>query len=268
MKKIICLIDYTNASDNALQYASRLAHDSSTKLVLATLHKHHAHSIFALAGDEEAPYSSRLSEMCDRTRAVWKVPCEYYESIDLENEFDLMKADVRMVVMGIQSSNRTTPYLLSSAIDFKMIRETHIPILMIPDNVEYHKPNRMLYAYDYANVPSPPIEQLKNIVEWLKTDLRFLSVVEKGYSPEIEQMLDDRNAEIMSQWKSKQVLSFDYIYYSDVKKCIDNYLTLWKSDDIVIFSIDHSSLIHRLLHKSVIREMTVCSRYPMLIIHK
>jgi hypothetical protein len=268
MKKIICLIDYTRASENALQYAARLAHDSSTKLMLATLQHHKAPTIFALAGDEEAPYSSRLSEMCDRIRGIWKVPCEYHESIDMENELDLIKSDVRMVVMGIQSANQTTPYLLSSAIDFKMIRETHIPILMIPDNVEYQKPNRMLYAYDYANEPNPPVEQLKNLVEWLKTDLRFLSVVEKGYTPEVEQMLDDRNAEIMSHWKSEQSLSFDYIYYSDVKKCIDNYLTLWRSDDIVIFSIDHPSLIHRLLHKSVIREMTVCSRYPVLIIHK
>lgn len=271
MKKIICLIDYTLASENAMQYAAHLAHDTSSKLVLATLphHKVH-HPAMTIAGEDDDTlyHSSRLPEMCDRVRGVWKVPCEYHEAMDIENESDLLKHDIHLVVMGIKSSRQTTPYSLSSSVDFKLIRQSRMPVLMVPDNFEYHKLDRMLYAYDYANEPNPPIDQLKGIAEWLKTDLRFLSVVEKEYSPELESKLDERNAEIVSQWKSTRKLSFDYIYYSDVKKCIDHYLNLWRSDDIVIFSIDHPNLLHRLFHKSVIREMTVCSSYPILIIHK
>lgn len=271
MKKIICLIDYTLASENALQYAAHLAHETSTKLVLATLQKHKApvkELAFAGADEEPSYHSSRLPEMCDRVRGVWKVPCEYHEGIDVENEGDLLKHDVRLVIMGIKSSKKTTPYSLSSNIDFRMIRESRVPVLLVPDNFEYHKLDRMLYAYDYANEPNPPIDQLKELAEWLKTDMRFLSVVEKEYSPELEDLLDERNAEIISHWKSNRNLSFDYIYYSDVRKCIDHYLDLWRSDDIVIFSLEESNLLHRLFHKSVIREMTVCSSYPIMIIHK
>jgi hypothetical protein len=271
MKKIICLIDYTLASENAMQYAAHLARDTSAKLVLATLQHHKApKKALAMAGedDESLYHSSRLPEMCDRVRGVWKVPCEYQESIDVENQTDLIRQDVHLVVMGINSSKKTTPYLLSSDIDFKMIRESRIPVLLVPDNFEYHKLSRMLYAYDYANEATPPLDQLKELSEWLKADLRFLSVVDKSYSPEVENLLDERNAEIISHWKSGRKLTFDYIYYSDVKKCIDHYLELWRSDDIVIFSIDHPTFLHRLFHKSVIREMTVCGSYPILIIHK
>jgi len=270
MKKIICLVDYTPASENALQYASRLAHDISAKLILTTLQTHKASTkALALAGEDDAFYnSSRLSEMCDRVRSVWKVPCGYRETMDVENETDLPEQNVHLLIMGIKSSVKSTPHLLSSDIDFKMIRKSRVPVLLVPDNFQYRKAERVLYAYDYANEPVPPLNQLKEIAEWLKTDVQFLAVVEKEYSRDLEYLLDERCDGIIPQWKSDRKLTFEYIYYSNVKKCIDNYLDLWKSDDIVIFSIDHPTLLHRLFHKSIIREMTVCSRYPMLIIHK
>jgi len=272
MKKIICLIDYTLASENAVKYAAQLARSTSSKLVLCTLHHHNApNKVLVLAGEEdERPYhSSRLPEMCDQMRGIWKVPCEYQEIYDDENEIqELLKTDVRLIIAGIKSSKQTTPQKLSNSINFKLIKDVQTPVLLIPDNVEYHKLSRMLYAYDYENEPEPPMDLLKNLAEWLQTDLRFLSVVDKEYAPEVEELMDERNAEILSHWKSTRILSFDYIYYSDVKKCIDHYLTLWQADDMVIFSIHHPSLMHRLFHKSVIKEMTVCSSYPILIIHK
>jgi len=271
MKKIVCIVNYTRESENAVQYAARLAQDTSSKLVLATLQNQHASKgILAFAGDEDAPHagSTRLPELCDRVRGMWKIPCAYQESLDVEHEHEFLKSDIQLMVMGIQSSSEATSHTLAANIDFRMIQTSHIPVLLVPDSFEYQHLNRLLYAYDYAHELTPPIDQLKDLVEWLHVDLRFLSVVEKKYSLDVEAELEKRNVQIFAHWKSSRNLSFDYIYYTDVKKCINHYLDLWRADDIVIFSMNHPTFTHRLFHKSVIREMTVCSNHPMMIIHK
>lgn len=272
MNKIICLIDYTRKSENALRYAANLALDTSSKLILVSLqHQRARRKALIFAGEGEQEYlPSRLPEMCDQLRSMWKIRCDYSEisSLDMEELATQLGPDIQLMVVGIESSSRPNPYKDLSAIDFKMIRESSIPILLVPENFEYHQINRMLYAYGYRNDATAPVEHLWRMSEWLKSDIRVLTVAQKGYSPEEDERIEKRIDQFRKQWIGTRTISFDYIYYEDVAKCLDHYVDLWRKDDIMVFSISHVPLTKRLFHKSIIKEITLCCDYPVMILHR
>jgi hypothetical protein len=272
MNKIICLIDYTRKSENALQYAANLALDTSSKLILVSLQHQRARRralIFVGEGEQEY-HPSRLSEMCDQLRSMWKIRCDFSEvsSLNMEELAAQLGPDIQLMVVGIESSTRPSPYKDLSAIDFKMIRESSIPIVLVPENFEYHRVTRMLYAYDYRNDASAPVEQLRHLSDWLKSDIRVLTVAQKEYSPEEDERIEKRIDQFRQQWTGVRNISFDYIYYEDVAKCLDHYVDLWRKDDMMVFSIGPVPLTKRLFHKSIIKEITLCCDYPVMILHR
>jgi hypothetical protein len=271
MKKIVCFVDFSSASDNALRYATRLALDTSSKLILVSLQQDHKKRP-ALVGANESGltyYStSRLPEMCDQLRGAWKVRCDYKELTVLDDEeIDLIGKDVMLVVAGIESAGEMTPYRAFSSLESSLIKDLSTPVLLVPINFQYQRPTRVLYANDYANEPNPPLERLEQLSSWLKSDIRFLSVIQGGFSPEEEDKIDKKNAKILSHWNGKPEISFDYVYHTNVAECLDHYMGLWKMDDMIVFSISQMPLAKRLFHRSVIKDIRLCSDYPMLIVH-
>jgi hypothetical protein len=73
---------------------------------------------------------------------------------------------------------------------------------------------------------------------------------------------------VLENWKGPQDLSFDSVYYPDVAQCLEHYMKLWRSDDMIVFSIGRPSFTDILFHKGIIQQMTVCCEYPILIIHR
>jgi hypothetical protein len=271
MNKIVCFVDFSTTSENALRYATRLALDTSSKLILVSFQPEPAKGR-VLAGTTasglEYYSSSRLPEMCDQLRSTWKVRCDYKELKVLDDEeIALIGKDVRLVVAGVESAVEITPFDSFNSLDIRLIRNLTVPVLMIPMSFQYHRPSRVLYAYDYAIEQYPPLAQLQQLTQWLKADIRFLSVIQGGFSPEEEDKIDKKNSRILSKWKGNKDISFDYVYHSNVAECLDHYMGLWKMDDMIVFSINNMSLAKRLFHRSVIRDMRVCSDYPMLILH-
>lgn len=273
MKKIICITDFSSISDNAVQYAAQLAMDTNSKLILLWLqNKTHDEKVAVLSGsyDEDRPmHTTKLAESCDLLRGVWGIRCDYKEIPDLvDHAEEVLDSDVQMVVMGIESPSNHTPYKLFTGIDFKVVRNTHVPVLLIPETFRYKKLTRILYAFDYVHDQNPPLDQLQRLAAWLRTDVRVLSVVQTHFSSEEEGKIDTRNSELLANWKGAYTLSFDSIYYPDVAQCLEHYMKLWRADDMIVFSIGQQSFTDILFHKGIIQQMTLCCEYPILIMHR
>jgi hypothetical protein len=95
-----------------------------------------------------------------------------------------------------------------------------------------------------------------------------LTVAQKEYSPEEDERIEKRIDQFRKQWRGTRAISFDYIYYEDVAKCLDHYVDLWRKDDMMVFSISPVPLTKRLFHKSIIKEITLCCDYPVMILHR
>lgn len=273
MKKIICIIDFSSISDNAVQYAAQLAKDTNSKLILLWLQnqaKKEKIKVFADSHHEETPtHTSKLAETCDLLRGVWGIRCDYREIPDLvEYTDEIIDSDVQVVIMGIHSPSNDTPYTVFDKIDFKVIRNTQVPVLLVPESFRYKKLTRILYAFDYKHDFNPPLIQLENLAAWLRSDVGVLTVVQSKFSSEEEAVIDSRNAELLAKWKGVHALSFDSIYYPDVAQCLEHYMKLWRADDMIVFSIGQPSFTDILFHKGIVQQMTLCCEYPILVIHQ
>lgn len=272
MNKIICLVDHTHKSENAVQYATHLALDTSSKLILVSLQREQkVKKLMVMAGTNDYASPPNLSVMCDQLRSVWKVRCDYSE-VSSFNVEELMRQvpDLQLIIVGIEHAAKLNPFKAEglSGIDFKMIRKSAVPILLVPEHFQYHRVARILYGYDYTQDATVPLDQLQHITEWLRSDILFLTVAQHKYSAKEESKIEERIAKIVSQWKGKRSISSNYIYYDDVAKCLDHYMELWKRDDILVFSVSRTPLVKRLFHKSIIKQITLCCDYPVMIIHR
>lgn len=271
MKKIICLVDYSTVSENALRYAARLALQTSSKLVLVAKEEKVEASDRLVSVSDRAnntqPYSTRLADRADYLRSTWKVRCDYAELSDLSQEsLKSLGDDVLLVVKGIGRGRPSTPHRLYQDFNLKALRHISTPYLLIPENYEFKTIKRLVYAHDYINNPNIPLDQLEQLTTWIGADICFLSVVQKKYSETEEASLDRVESLISSKWKNDRAITFDYVFYDNVAKCIDHYLDLQQHGDIVIFTLSKHNLVRGLFHRSLIKAMSVCGDHPMMIL--
>ncbi|MBL7858900.1 MAG: universal stress protein [Cyclobacteriaceae bacterium] len=270
MKRILFPIDFSTSHDQLVKYAVHMAQDTAAKLVLLPTHslsgvQHTGTSAVSVDTLEDGP--ERLAELCDEIRSIYHVPTDYLERsgkdemkniIQLLNSFDLL-------LLGVKQDLLTGELVNGNSI-FKILREASCPVLLIPADFNYHKISRILYALDPESDHQPPFEKLKNLAQWFNAEVRFLSIV-KHYTPSLEQKMDRDFNTFQKEWGMGNI-SFDYVYYEDVPKCLDHYVKTWLENDVILFTIHTSSLIESLFHKSVVKEIASCAAYPILTVHR
>lgn len=266
MKTLLCPTDFSKSSDKILKYAAQLVHDTNSKMVLAAAY---IKKVKALAGDWPDE-TDRLYEQHDILKASYGISCGVEEGIINDNVYKKLStvADrYDMMILGMQFGVDGPKH--STGIDLiKMIQETLVPLLIVPEKFEYKKINRFLYAYDCTHEPEPPLLVLQWLADWFNAEIRFVSIIQNEISTAEEQKIDLTQNKIMNQWKSNKKLSFESIQFEDVPQCLEHYLNLWSPNDLLILSVNHQNMLKKLWHKSVVKSLLNNASHPYLIVHK
>lgn len=268
MKTILCPTDFSASADRVIKYAAQLAHDSESKLVLVNTQLKKEKLV--AAGYEPNEDSERLGELHDLISSTYHVPCAEEEPIrgniyknlsEVADRYDLM-------VLAMQFGKNGAPQH-SSGIDLvKMIQETLVPFLIVPDNYHYRKINRILYAYDYKHEPDPPLMALHWLADWFDVNIKFISIIQSDISIQEENQISLIQGKIAHNWHHSRKLDFESIVYDDVPQCLRNYLNRWSENDLLVLSVNHQNLLKRIWHKSVVKSLLTGATHPYMIIHK
>jgi len=266
MKKILCPIDSTQASDRLVRYVSNIAKDTESKIYLLALEASKKERVMAGAFENK---SSRLDELHDYVNSVMQVPC----GIDEEQvghsykKLGLIADHYDIMAMSITSSKPNK--IMATGYDLiKVIQDTLAPLLIIPDHFVYTQIGRLLYAYDYKHEPEPPLLQLTWLSEWFGVDVKFVTVLPSNISKAEEARIIDLQNKVKASWTSKRAIDFEANICSDVSKCLEKYLNIRLSNDLLILSVNHQNLLERIWHKSVVKGLLHNAMHPYLIVHK
>lgn len=268
MKTLLCPIDFSPASRWCIKYAAQLAHDRDAKIVLVV-----SHPVFEKvpAGDwnqQELAFST-LEDWHDWVIHELQVRCEtrkeiinnYRQLSMLSDQFDLM-------VLGLTKGKRGSILDYSGFDLLKVIRETLAPIVIVPENYEYRKIKRLLYAYDYHNDTNPPMQQIKWLSDWFGAEIVFISILPGDLPRKEEDKLNITADRINAQWAANKKIKFESIVYHDVSRCLEHYLSLWEENDLLVLSINHTTMLEKIWHKSVIRQLLKCGEHPYTVLHR
>jgi hypothetical protein len=272
MKTILCPIDRSPHSDRLIYYVGDLAKDTQSKIYLINVQTS-ARKKLELAhintSDKKVEHE-QLYELHDYLNSVKHIPCSIEnESVSEKNYKKLGtiadQYDLMAMVITATRENKSMNKAVSLT---KIIQETLVPLLLIPDQFKYKKIKRLLYAYDYKHEPEPPLVQLHWLADWFEAEVRFISVLPSDITTMEQDKLTSIHKSIGNSWKGNHKISFETIIYPDVPKCLEQYLSLREMNDLLVLSVNHRNMLERVWHKSVVKGLLEYSKHPYLIIHK
>lgn len=271
MKEILCPVDFSISSERISRYAAQLARDTNAKVVLVATHQ--GKLAMALEGEDEDTGDSvdSLGEMHDLLKMSYGIKCGIEEKIisgNITKKLTPVTDFYDLTVLGAPGKNGKEEFQNFAGIDLvKAMQESQTPLLIVPEHFKYEKIKRLTYAYDYEHDPQPPINQLLWLADWFGAEVRFVSVLSNSSRKE-EKKFEKLEREIYKQWKEGIKLSFESVAYKDVAQCLDHYSGLWSENNLLMLSISQQSLLQRLWHKSVVKELLRSAKRPYLIFHK
>lgn len=275
MKKIMIPCDFSDSSDNALNYAVEMAKQFSAGLVLL-----HANQIPVMNPEMGmTPYSLKdanedslnalknLAQKIKLTHPDIGV-IDYFSEVgnveDVVSDFD-KKLNIDLIVMGISGHGSSLAKLLIGSSSVSIAKDNETPVLIVPPGITYKKINRMAFACEY----DPNLEYGLSLTKVnyfnavFGSELFLVHVVEKGHELGPQEIEDDNYLE------RRLGSSPHRTFLLNQSKVSDALLTFIGNNaiDLIVVEPKKHSFFHRLFSESITNELAFKSPVPLLTIH-
>ena len=272
MKKILCPTDFSDAAQNAIAYAGKLAQMTGAQLTLfnvQALSDLMPQELIADGGTVVRPISESLESQSLEVSRIFRVSC-YAEwqpsSTSLAKTITDKAADYDLIVMGTNGADDIYQFLTGSNA-YKASVKSAVPVLLVPEGCLYSQIKTIAYAFDYLRARKLPMGQLRPLVKSLKCSLSILQVMEEAYSTEVEEELKELQFIAKIFYAEDIQLTFDTIRSYEIAESIHSYVLRTQPDMLALCAV-HRNLLERLFHNSLIKNISAISTYPVFIFHQ
>lgn len=273
VKTIIVPTDFSDPSLKAIQYATMLAKEESSKIILFHAVSLHLSATveepqFYAAGELEKieneqlhhlkfhiqkRYPNILFECISRTG----FPVETIQVVARENNADI-------IVMGTRGANGIKGILVGSN-TASLIEQTEIPVLAVPEESDYNGIKRIVFA---TNMQKDDIRCLKCIIRMFGSHTPHITLlhIEDGH-------LRDPEAALHSWFHNDVIPTVSYphlfaecISETDIVKTLDEYLRS-NNVDLLVTATRKRNFIERIFDRSITKKLVFHTHVPLLALH-
>jgi nucleotide-binding universal stress UspA family protein len=269
MKTIIVAIDDSPQAQNALVYAASLAKLVNARIILFnsfSLRTKPANLLINQQSMDDLIKEKRkfLEEIASRIKNEYKIQVAYYTKFCIiEEEINDLANQVQadLIVMGIRKDPIKSKGSQSAA--NAVMRAAEIPVFVVPEDKNFKKPERFLFACDYQTVPCPyTLAVIKLLALQFDAEVQIFNVENKPNSSLKNPSREVIVKEIKRMMKGVKY-SFNQVKEKDVASGIEKGLNDFDAD-ILFMSPHKQSFFRSILHKSLTREMTLRGKVPLL----
>jgi nucleotide-binding universal stress UspA family protein len=270
MKKILCLIDFSNSSKNGMEYASHMAKALGSHLSLFYVRTSIWPEAVHLEQEVKESHeiiSSRLSLFATEIHKEFGISCDFH----IEQTTDTFEATVAaraslydLVVMGTNGADNYYQHMYGSNSFHVIEKSKWCPILVIPENYAYRPVNLIVYAYDPETNPIFLIEQLKKLSAPLAASVKVLHISNKEPSGETTRKLEILSEAIQARAANNSLWSFDFQYSDEVSWALSQYMRDSKGDILALTS-HYRSLMENLFEENTIKKISMTADYPVFV---
>jgi nucleotide-binding universal stress UspA family protein len=268
MKRILCPTDFSREAANAVSYAAKLA-----KNIDASVHILHVRLLSDLTPDEallgagidEDLIRNKLDDQCLEVSRVFKISCYPVaprRGTSLSKEVARAASGFDLVVMGTNGEDGLWQDI-SGSNTYKVIRETSVPLIMIPGRCGYSDIQHIILAYDYWRTDSGPVDKVVKLAKLLGARITILQVMEavskkaEGELQALQKMIREMYPEV--------ALSFETVYDTDIGESINQFVTRSKAD--VLALCFQPGRFQKMFYTGLVRRMTTETAYPLVVFH-
>lgn len=267
MKKILCPTDFSDAAQNGIAYAAKLA-----KVINAELTLFHVQSLIEIApaesGEDLESLTQQLESQCDEIARTFKIPCDaIVESTfkklstvihDISPQYDL-------VVMGSNGADTLYQFFTGSHA-YNAAVKSKSPVLIVPRDYIFSEIKNIVYSFDYLSERHLPHKDLIEFATALKSELTILQVMEEAKSEGVDEDLKELQTIIKNIYSGDVPLKFASLRSSDIARSINSYIFKEQPDVLAVCSV-HMNIVQRLFHTSVIKNLSTTSDIPVFVFH-
>jgi nucleotide-binding universal stress UspA family protein len=273
MKTILVPTDYSDAAENAMQYALRLARLSHSKIILL-----HVYQLPVPLGevpmvivspaeiiDAEEQQIKKIRESVVAS-APGEIVVETLLRTGLVREQIIAVAEEQnadLIVMGMTGSNVNVVRMMGN-VTTGVFKKTEIPVLVIPKSAQFREIRRIALAHDRKIRLSPEaVESVKFFTSLFKAELVVINVTDPLASAsekelktvsEIEASLDGLPSSIVIDEEES------------VTQGIESFVEHEHCDWLVMTPHRHRSAVD-LFHQSATKQIAFETSVPLLAIH-
>jgi len=269
MKKILCPVDFSQSSQNAIAYAAKLSKATGSMLTLLNIQPSNPSAINAEKSELLEGIKKRLEELGRDVQQFFKISCltEVVLSGSLLSEAIAQQASgFSMIVMGTHGVESIIEFLKGSN-TYHAIRKTSIPLILIPTDCIYSEIKSVVYAYDYLAERNLPLKQLLPWIKSLQCSLTVLQVNEEGVSQDVDEEMRELQFIITEKWKDEIIdVHFESIRSTEIAPSINSYI-LRSGGDILALCTHHRNFAQQMFHTSITKVISEIASYPVLVFH-
>ncbi len=169
-----------------------------------------------------------------------------------------------MVIMSSSGRGHKSDKILGS-IALKIMEHAPIPVLTIPENIEYAKIRNVLYITDFDESDISAVENLVHMLDPFKVKIHCLHV-EHSNKDLIDNMLMNYLKEHFEEEFKKGAMFFEIVQDKDVLKAVEEYI---KDKEINLVALLHHKrgLLAKLFHPSITKKVFYHTSSPLLTFH-
>jgi nucleotide-binding universal stress UspA family protein len=272
MKTILAPIDYSAASDNALKYAVKLAKATKAKLVLLHVYEvplptAEAPVMVVSPEEMESENEARIKELRD---SIAKEPgpeiqlaAVIHTGFVSERITQIAKtrhADI--IVMGLSGKGNLKRMIMGSNTT-AVLKKSKVPVLIIPQGVEFSKMDKLVYASNLAGIGDhsilDPIKDLANIFD---AEIMIFNARKEDAKTSVEAYEGIQ----LEKWLGKTRHSYWTEKGTDVVEEIAHFMAQHKAGLIALVAHNYP-LLESMIHRSVTKQVALQTNIPMLSIH-
>jgi nucleotide-binding universal stress UspA family protein len=273
MKNILVTTDFSEAADNALEYALNLG--AATGAAVIILNVYHiplpaGQVPLMLVSPHEILEQTheRLKELAAATRtayehkfAVHSIARQGFAADEIPAAAAELKAD--LIVMGTTGTGSALATLLGS-VTTEVMKRSSVPVLVIPASAQYAAVRQIAFAFDYQQPCERTTTLLKHYAELFGAELSIVNVV----TPQTKQ--DAINAAAGLAMDDALATTPHRLYFlegTDVLLELSRFSEQHHSDWLVVVPHVHG-FFHALYHRSISKGAAMRIHIPVLSIHE
>ena len=273
MKNVLVATDYSDAADNAINYAVELAKFIGAKLVLL-----HVYSIpiptgevpIAMIPPQELQElnSKRMKILEDRIQKkignTIRVESFVRSGLPVDEILGVIKEKtIDLVIMGIAGAGKLTEILVGSTTT-SLMKKTKTPVLVIPEYAKYQKVEKIIYACDYEKIEDHSV--LKPMCEFAQifgAELQIFNVNDSRIHPKTNEAIEGIALE---QWIGNLKHSYWFSDKSNVIDAINGFAKKYEAAMIAMVARKHY-FIENIIHERETKKMAFHANIPILSLH-
>ena len=276
MKRLLCPIDFSEVSLNALEFAVAIGEKENSNLTLLNVFTPKDFNNILASDHVKEEYNQLLELAESKLKAISKeilkiskkkglASCDYNlksgKMVDVITEF-ANEGKCQLIVIGTTGHSAYERKYLGGKVE-QIIQHTHCSVLCVPENHTFHGIKKIVYATDYQEEDKLAIQQLAALAKVLNAEVEVLHV--SHHDDTIDKAIyEEFKGELMSFVHYKKI-TFNRVVFNHVAQGLDEYMKETDADLLVLLN-KKLNFIRSLFHRSLTQHLDKFTDYPLMIL--